>query len=223
MASTADGPGADRPDTGAAKLFRGKGCGSTMVEATFALAGQPLERVTASRWEGRENLHELERVNPLGQVPTLVWPDGTVQTESAAILIEAALRFPAAGLLPAEPAARATALRWLAFLTANIYAAYNPRDFPARWLDDEAQHPALVDGATRRIEASWRIIETEFEPAGPFAFGDRPGALDIAIGVMSRWTPGRDGFAAECPRLMRMVEAVDAHPALLPVWRANFD
>ena len=206
-----------------AKLFRGKGCGSTMVEAAFALAGQPLERIVASRWEGKARLGELERVNPLGQVPTLVWPDGTVQTESAAILIETALRFPEAGLLPAEPGVRATALRWLAFLPANIYAAYNPRDFPERWLEDEAQHQSLIDGATRRIETNWRLVETQFTPAGPFAFGDRPGALDIAIGTMSRWTPGRAWFAAECPGLMRMVEAVDAHPALAPVWRANFD
>jgi GST-like protein len=205
-----------------ARLFRGKGCGSAMVEAAFALAGQPLELVAASRWEGKENLPALERVNPLGQVPTLVWPDGTVQTESAAILIETALRFPDAGLLPQRPGARATALRWLAFLPANIYAAYNPHDFPGRWLDDESQHAALVEGATRRIEANWRIVETQFVPVGPFAFGDRPGALDIAVAVMSRWTPGREWFAAECPRLRRMVDAVDAHPALAPVWRDNF-
>ena len=120
-------------------LYRSPGCGSAMVEAAFALADKPLDRFTASRWDSPDRLKALERVNPLGQVPTLVWPDGTVQTESIAILIEIALRYPEAQLLPSGLPERATALRWLLFLGTTIYASFNPRDFPERWLPESTQ------------------------------------------------------------------------------------
>jgi GST-like protein len=194
-----------------------------MVEAAFALAEQPVDLIEASRWSDAGALAELERVNPLGQVPTLVWPDGTMQTESIAILIELALRFPDAALLPAEPSARAVALRWLAYLSGNIYAAYNPRDFPERWIDDPVQHAALVDGASRRIKQGWEVMAAQFQPRGVVAFGDRPGALDVAICVMSRWSPRRDWFDFACPGLAALAHAADDHPMLRPVWSANFD
>lgn len=204
-------------------LYRSPGCGSAMVEAAFALIDRPLELFAASRWDALDRLKALERVNPLGQVPTLVWPDGTVQTESIAILIEIALRWPDRQLLPSSPAERASALRWLLFLGTNIYAPFNPRDFPERWLPDSAQQQALVDGATKRIKAGWHVIEAHFEPVGPFAFGEVPGALDIAIAVMSRWTPRRVWFDEACPRLAALAHRVDAVPALLPVWADNFE
>lgn len=205
-------------------LYRSPGCGSAMVEAAFALANVPLELVTASRFEGVDRLPELEKVNPLGQVPTLVWPDGTVQTESVAILIELALRYPQAGLLPNEPSARAMALRWLAYLSASIYAAYNPRDFPERWLvdADEDQQKALASGAVERIKAGWCVIDQHFVPHGSFSFGALPGALDVAIATMSRWTPRREWFDAHCPRLAAVAHATDDWPALRSVWVANF-
>jgi glutathione S-transferase len=45
-------------------------------------------RVSAGFHLGADSAQdELQRVNPLGQIPTLVAPDGSVLTESAAILI----------------------------------------------------------------------------------------------------------------------------------------
>ena len=67
------------------------------------------------------------------------------------------------------------------------------------------------------------MIEAHFEPVEPFAFGKVPGVLDIAITVMSRWTPRRTWFDNACPRLAALAHRVDAAPALVPVWAANFD
>src|SRR6266496_2855306 len=78
-------------------------------------------------------LEELKRVNPLAQIPTLVLEDGTVMTESAAILIWLGLRHPKSGLLPAEPA---QAIRGLVFIAANCYAAIGIIDYPERFCAD---------------------------------------------------------------------------------------
>lgn len=205
-------------------LYRSPGCGSAIVEAAFTLADLPLRLVTASRFEGMDRLPELEKVNPLGQVPTLVWPDDTVQTESVAILIELALRQPEARLLPIEPTTRAVALRWLVYMSANLYAPFNPKDFPERWLPDadEEQRKALADGAVERIKHGWRTMEAHFVPQKPFAFGGTPGALDVAIAVMSQWTPRRAWFDRHCPRLAVVAHAADDWSILRDVWMANF-
>jgi GST-like protein len=204
------------------RLFRGRGLGSAMVEAAFALTGRRIERVTASRWQGARRLAELEAVNPLGQVPTLVWPDGTVQSESAAILIELALRHPEAGLLPSVPSLRAQALRWLVYLSANVYPHYTVRDFPERWSGNAGTQAVLVEAATERIRSAWAVLASQWRPLGAFAFGTAPGAFDLAVAVISRWTPGRGWFMAEFPHLADVVRAVDAHPRLAPVWAENF-
>jgi len=79
--------------------------------------------VTAATWEPESALAELRRANALQQVPTLVLEDGSVLTESAAILIHIGLTHPASGLLPQDGAARAQAIRGLVFIAANCYAA----------------------------------------------------------------------------------------------------
>lgn len=67
----------------------------------------------AASWAPGPGLDELLRVNPPGQIPTLVLADGTVLTESAAILIHLGLTAPPPLLLPADASARARVVRGL--------------------------------------------------------------------------------------------------------------
>ena len=69
------------------ELISSKGCGSVVVEMAFALTGLPV-RVTGIPYDepgpGRDRLLTL---NPLGQVPVLMLPDGSVLIESAAMVL----------------------------------------------------------------------------------------------------------------------------------------
>ncbi len=58
---------------------------------------------------------------------------------------------------------------------------------------------------------------------GRWFLGERFSALDVYVGIMTHWRPGRAWFAEHCPRLHAIAEAVDRLPALAPVWAANFD
>ena len=87
-------------------LFGSKGSGSASTEAALTVAGIEFRIVDASSWDSGPGLDELTRVNPLAQIPTLLLPDGSVLTESAAILIHLGLTHPASGLLPADASAR---------------------------------------------------------------------------------------------------------------------
>ena len=81
-------------------LYGFKGSGSASVECALEMTGAPYCIVEAASWENNDALAELERVNPLRQIPTLQLPDGSILTESAAILAHLAFAFPGAGLMP---------------------------------------------------------------------------------------------------------------------------
>jgi glutathione S-transferase len=93
-----------------------------LVEAAFAKAALPLAIVDVPWEETGWESGPLKALNPLGQVPTLVLPDGAVMTESAAILLHLTEIAPHADLAPApgDPS-RPHFLRWLQFLVGAIY------------------------------------------------------------------------------------------------------
>src|SRR5258708_16227122 len=70
------------------KLYGRAGWGSTLVEAQLAWYGLPFTfEPVDDLFKSPEARRKLEKVNPLAQVPTLVMPDGSVMSESAAITL----------------------------------------------------------------------------------------------------------------------------------------
>ena len=67
-------------------LYGTKGSGSAAVEAALDIAALAYRKVDAASWKPSPGLDELRSVNPLAQIPSLVLDDGSVLTESAAIL-----------------------------------------------------------------------------------------------------------------------------------------
>lgn len=203
-------------------LYGSRGSGSAAIEAALAIAGLPHRRVRASSWEP-ETLDELQRVNPLAQIPTLVLPSGAVMTESAAILIHLGLVAPASGLLPENAEARAQALRGLVYVAANCYAAVGIVDHPERWTTASTR-PAqdkLRAGARLRLHRYWEIFADQF--AGePFLGGAQPGALDLLAAAVSRWAGTRAHLKRHRPQLLQTLQRTEQHALVAPVWRAHF-
>jgi GST-like protein len=206
------------PDT----LIATRGAGSTLVEAGYALAGVELRIEYMDYEQPGPEQDRLIRLNPLRQVPTLLRADGSLMTESAAILLHLAEMQPQARLMP-EPRdpRRADFLRWLLFLNAAIYPTFTYGDEPRQWVEGEAAAAQLRASTHRRREHGWRQLERSLEPA-PWLLGADFSLLDLYVGVMSRWRPRRDWFARECPRLHAVALAVDAKPELAEVWKRNF-
>lgn len=103
-------------------LYGDLGSGSAVVEMALAEIGAPVE-LRDVPLEGDHQLQaDYRAINPMGRLPTLALPCGTVMTESLAILVALADRHPEAGLLPSpgDPA-RAVALRWMALLAGEFY------------------------------------------------------------------------------------------------------
>lgn len=203
-------------------VFGAKGSGSIPVEATLTLLGLPYEVVEAAAWESEAERDKVAKVNPMRQVPALVLPSGEVLTESAAILIWLAEQHPQACLAPlAGDPERAAFLRWMSFLPASIYSLYWVRDDPMRLAPDQAAAETIKARTAERIAECWRIMDSQVSPRR-YLLGDELGVLDLYVTVMSRWTPRRERFSREAPRMFEVVRRVDAEPRLAAFWAERF-
>lgn len=163
-----------------------KGWGSALVELALARCTLPYDVHDVDMDAGgREQLRPL---NPLGQIPILVLPDGTVMTESAAIILYLDAMAPGAGLVPpAGTAEHARFLRWLLYLNTAIYGTFSYADYPARWVGEDCA-PKLLDSVMAYRRDNWLQLEREAD--APWFLGKRFSALDIYLAVMTNWRPG---------------------------------
>ncbi|MEO5686033.1 MAG: glutathione S-transferase family protein [Burkholderiaceae bacterium] len=202
-------------------LFGFKNSGSASVECALELTGAPYRIVEAASWENNAKLEELARVNPLKQIPTLLLPDGTVLTETAAILMHLGFAFPDSGLLSDNPTTRDLALRGLVYIAANCYSCITVIDYPERFttMTDDASRAAVRAGAMDRLHRHWDIFADLYPVAdGRFIAGDQPGALDLMAAVVSKWSGTRQHLKTSRPAFSALLERIESHPAVARVW-----
>jgi len=202
-------------------LYGVPGWGSTIAEALLTWCGVAYGFENVSGFDAPGPARErLLALNPLAQVPTLVLPGGEVMSESVAIALLLAEQYPLSGLAPAAGSpGRAQFLRRLVWIAAAVYPTFLYDDYPERWT---AAEPAELK---RRVAAHREKMWLTFEAAladGSWSLGSEFSAVDIFVGVMSRWQPGRLWFQAECPKLFGIAQKVDELESLQPVWSRNF-
>ncbi len=199
-------------------LFGSHGSGSAAIEMGLRAAQAAYRLVRASEWEPDSAQAELRSINPLGQIPTLVLPDGTVMTESAAILIHLGLQYPGSQLLPEPADPKARALRGLVFIAANCYAAVSVADYPARWTTARTR-PAqerVRSAARSQLHRSWEVFADGFaQDLRPAQC--TPGALAFLAVVVSRWSGTRQHLRTRRPGFAALLEELEAHPRIAVV------
>lgn len=214
--------------TGTYQLIGSKWTGSMIVEAAFALSGIPCEVEQIPYGGGSENgggpdHQRLLGFNPLGQVPTLILPDGKVMTESAAIILHLADLAPRARLAPAaDDPLRPAFLRWLVFLVAALYPTFTYGDDPKKWASDEASGKHLRAATDEHRKTLWSYFVAQ-NPCKPWVLGETFSALDLYVAVMTAWRPGNAWFMERAPALVKIAERVAAMDQLRPVWANNED
>lgn len=204
------------------QLIASQGCGSAIVEMALELCGISYRVEILPYLEPGPGRDRLLALNPTGQVPVLTLPDGAVMTESAAIILHLADRFPDAALAPPpEDPERPLFLRWLLFLVAQIYPTFNYGDDPARWLGDMAAAADRLRASTDEHRLSlWQVME-DAAAATPWFIGEHMTAIDIYLAVMRHWRPGPAVFDARFPKLAGAALAVGRDPRLAAVLARN--
>lgn len=203
-------------------VYGAQGSGSVPIEAALSLIGIPYDVIDGDIVQGAARNTAANRINPLNQVPVLVLPGGEVMTESAAILIYLADRFPQAHLAPAVGDARRSAfLRWMVYISAAIYGLAWVRCDPSRLVGPAGPTETVLDRIGERRSACWQHMDSQIVP-GRFLLGDELSVLDLYVATVSRWSPRRNQFYRIAPRMGDVVRQVDQDPRLAHLWKSRF-
>jgi glutathione S-transferase len=201
-------------------LYARNQSGSMAVEALLAACGADYKVIVLNRKPDGSFEDFFLAINPKAEVPTLVLPDGSVMTESAAMMIHISEQFPKAGLAPLPGAAgRAEFLRWLVFFAAALYGSDLRLFYPQRFTTDAAGAEGVKARAAETMAQEFAIYAAALGDRtfmlGPFS------ALDIYAAMLCSWAPDVGELFAAHPNLKRMYDAVVANEAVKAVWARN--
>ena len=190
----------------AATLFFLPGAGSFAPHVLLEATGVEHQLVRVVRDDDGRPIEPIDylALNPNGRIPTLIWDDGTVQTESAAICL--ALGEYGGLTPPIGSAERRELLSRLMFLTNTVQVAILRARYPQRFADDDAGRAAVTARAERDLVelrdrvATWSIA---------------PDAVDgTFLGMLIRWTRLTSAPWWDVPALGAFYDAFHALPAV---------
>jgi glutathione S-transferase len=203
------------------QLYSRHQTGSMVVEAALEEIGAPYEIITVERDSAKRPVSEYFAINPLGQVPALGLPDGSVMTESAAIAIYLADKYPDAGLSPPLTSAlRAPFLRWMVFLATNVYTSDLRIYYPHRYTADPEALASVKTAALEAMAREWKVYADALG-AKPFTLGDRFSILDVYAAMLATWNLDVPAFLSLHPNVKALYDRVLARPAVARVWRRH--
>ncbi len=160
---------------------------------------------------------EYLKVNPAGVVPALDL-DGQVITESAAILLHLADRYPQANLAPPVGSPeRARYYQWMLFMANTLLPAYR-----AWFYSDEIAGAENVEAvrahARQRIEAGWQRVSDHLEANGPWMIGGQLTVVDFMTTMLMRWSRNMPKPSDAWPTLKAYADRMKARPAFKEVY-----
>lgn len=129
------------------KLYYSPGACSLACHIVLEEIGVPYAAQRFEIMKGENRSAAYLAVNPAGLLPALE-ENGSVLTEASAILINLALRYSEAHLLPHNPA---RIFEWLSWFASSLHPMYGLLWRPERFTDEEAMRKNLSGGAKQRI------------------------------------------------------------------------
>jgi glutathione S-transferase len=148
-------------------------------------------------------------LNPAGKLPVLVDGD-VVLTESAAIPLYLAEKFPERGLIPSGLADRAQMYRWIFFLVTEIEQplwriALNTTIYP-----EPDRVPADIRNAARDCKKMVAVFERHMSDREVVA-GDRLSVADFIAAYTVDWA-NEAGMLGDAPRLRAYLKTMYSRP-----------
>ena len=193
-------------------LYYSPGTASMAVHLALLEIGAPHRLAKVDFESDEQHGPEYLRINPRGQVPTLLI-DGQPYFESAALLMILAERHPEARLAPPPGSAlRADWYQWIAFLASSLGPVYRQWFYPPDLGSPE--HPPFVRDALRqKIEDAWSLVDAHLAAHGPYMLGADFSAVDLLTLMYMRWSRNMPRPVTAWPSLKKYAELMRARPS----------
>lgn len=197
-------------------VYNRLGSGGFAVEAALVYADAPHKMEFLDSKPSTPLPESYRQINPWGQVPALITPDGTLVTETGAILIWLAGRHPALGPEPWTDG-HATFTRWIVFMSASLYEGVLRQTYPDRYTANPDGVADVTAAAAARNHDAFLLLEDHLKDRDVLV-GSELSAADIYLAMLTVWHRRKD----ELPNCMALAKSVSEHPAIAPVWEKNF-
>lgn len=194
-------------------LYLAPGTCAMAVRIALTEAGAPHRIKQLDLAAGEQRSPAYLAINPKGRVPALVTERG-VLTETPALLLYVAQRFPHAGLAPLDdPFLLARMQEVHGFLTATVHIAHAHGRRGSRWADDPQAIAAMQAKVPHNMREGFAEIERHYL-AGPWVLGEQFSLADIYLFVVACWLEG-DGVAiSEFPKVADHYRRMLARPGV---------
>lgn len=200
------------------RLFWSPRTGAFVPDSVLCEAGVDFERCRVKQTNMRVDDPEFLKISPMGQIPALEMPDGTVLCESAAIALMLSERHPDAGVLPpAGSDQRAQVYRWLMHIQCNLYETDLRHSYPDRYTSDPAGIRGVQEAAADRWAKAFDVIEENISD-GPWFLGDTYTLLDIYLAASVCWHFDTPWLLKRIPKITNVCRNVRKRDALRPLF-----
>jgi maleylpyruvate isomerase len=187
---------------------------SWRVRIALALKGIAYDTVTVKLPEKEQRLEPYLRINPQNRVPALELDDGTIITQSLAIIDYLEQMHPEPSVFPSDPELRARALAIALIIAAEIQPLNNSSVTDYAREQFGADDAAIARWMSHFMRAGFKAIEQLID-GGHFAFGLTPTIADICI-VPQVFNAHRFKVdISDFPKVNAVADVAGAYPAFL--------
>ncbi len=192
------------------------------IEAALALAGANYNFVDVDLDTNAQREEAWARINPTKKIPALRLPGGEIVTESSAILLTIADRYPQKKLLPPSGSAeRAQCFRWIAFFASEIYPMVEIVDYPERFAGKSGKPEETRTLARDRVRERFLIFENAIA-GDPWILKNGVTVADLYAANLTRWSAGDDWRKRNCPKIEKLAAGIAALSEVGPIWKKHF-
>ncbi|WP_437980169.1 glutathione S-transferase family protein [Sorangium sp. So ce117] len=195
------------------KLYEFAPTRSIRVRWALQELGVDFETVQVNLRAGENRRPEFLKLNPAGKLPVLVDGD-LVLTESVAIVLYLAEKYPEKGLLPADPRERAKVNQWLLFAATELeQPLWRIARHKFLYPEDKRQ-PGDIPVAREDFKAMAAVLEKHMDQR-QFVVGDRLTVADLVMAYTLDWANEAD-LLGDFPQLRSYMDRMYARPHAAP-------
>ena len=176
-------------------------------------AGADYETVRLSFATSDQRKPEYLALNPKGRVPALVTDEG-VLTETPALLLYIAQRFPRARLAPLDnPFALARVQAFNSYLCSTVHVAHAHRMRGYRWADEPEAIEAMKRKVPHAVGDCFALIDREML-RGPWVMGEVYTICDPYLFTLAQWLEADGVDVAQLPKVAAHRRRMSERPAV---------
>lgn len=195
------------------KLFYTPGTISIAVAIALEEAGLTYETVKVDFASAEQTKAAYLAINPKGRVPALVGHDGTVMTETGALLDYVAAIAPDAGLLPTDAETAAHMRGVMYYLASTMHVAHAHKMRGSRWADAQSSFDDMASKVPQTMAACAAYVEAECL-RGDHVCGDKLTIADPYLFIVCNWLAGDGVAVSDFPRIAAFLARMETRASV---------